>query len=107
MYPPPAVLSSNRIYFTGESDPTEPHRLCARNRHGHREVSLRSGGQLDCSVGGKGQPGRPARPLLWDKCGIHQSRHGYLPHGLVQLYDWQEGVQFQEDPQVRLQVAGQ
>lgn len=94
-------------FVPGEPNPTEPHRLCSWNRHGHSEVSLWSSGQLDRCVGGKGKPRRPSRPVLRDKCGIYQSRHGYLPHGPVQLYDRQEGVQFQEDTQVRLQVAGQ
>lgn len=91
----------------GELDPSEPYRLCARNRHGHSEVSIRSGGQLDRRVGGEGKPRRPSRSVFGNKRGIHQSRHGHLPHGPVQLYDRQEGVQFQEDTQVRLQVAGQ
>jgi hypothetical protein len=95
------------FFCAGESDPPQPQHLRTGNRNGDRQVSLRPCGQFDGSLGGKGQPRRPARTLLRNQRRIHQSRHRHFPDGPLQPDHRQEGVQLQEDPQVRLQVAGQ
>lgn len=47
-----------------QPDAPAPPRVRAGHRHGRRQVSLRPGWQLHCSVGGEGQPRLPTRFVL-------------------------------------------
>lgn len=95
------------ISVTEQSDPFTSPRVRPRRGNGHSQVSLRSCGQFDGRVGGEGESWGPASSLFRNQRRIHESRYRNLPHGSVQFNDRSEGVQLQEDIEVRLEMAGQ
>lgn len=92
---------------TEQPDSFASPRVRPRCWNGHSEVSLRSCGQFDSGLGGKGQSWGPASSLFRHERRIHESRYRNLPYGSVQFNHRSQGVQLQEDAEVRLEMAGQ